>query len=187
MDALSLIAPIVDTCRVCRAWGRPLPKAVASLEVAGRFNDQVECDLLFVERLIICHLVCRCIRWRAGDFVPDKLAASLTAAIDRSWVRIFGPMRELIIDGESALATEEALSFFERHAIQRVPRAPRQHAHGIERRGAMLRDQWHRSKSQLQQEGIPVDNDTLLSECLLAGNCLVAVGGSTPYNAFFGR
>ena len=51
----------------------------------------------------------------------------------------------------------------------------------------MLRDQWHRSKDQLQQEGISVNNDTLLTECLLAGNCLVAVGGSTPYNALFGR
>ena len=96
-------------------------------------------------------------------------------------------MRERIVDGESALNTEEALSYFERHGITRVPRAPQQHARYIERRGAMLREQWHRSKSQLQLEGVAADNDKLLSECILAGNCLVAVGGSTPYNALFGR
>ena len=186
-DVLQLIHSTVDTCRICRAWRRPQPSAVASLDVAGQFNDQVECDLIFIERLIICHMVCRCIRWHVGDFVTDKLAPSLLSVIDKSWVRLFGPMRELIVDGESALNTEEALQYFERHGITRVPRAPQQHARYIERRGAMLRDQWHRSRSQLQQEGVAVSNDQLLTECILAGNCLIAVGGSTPYNALFGR
>ena len=168
-------------------WKRPAPRPIASLEVASKFNDQVELDLLFIDRLIICHMVCRCIRWHVGDFIPDKLAKSIIHVIDQRWVRQFGPMRELIVDGETSLGTDEALQFFNRHGIVRVPKAPSQHAHIIERRGAVLREQWHRSKSQMQEEGLNVDNDLLLSECIMAGNCLVAVGGTTPYNALFGR
>ena len=131
-DVLKLIADTVDTCRICRLWRKPTPSPVASLEVSSRFNDQVECDLVFIDRLIVCHLVCRCIRWHVGDFVPDKLAPSLIGVIDKSWVRVFGPMRELIVDGESSLGTDEALQYFARHGIQRVPRAPQQHARVIE-------------------------------------------------------
>ena len=125
-------------------WKRPAPRPVASLEVASKFNDQVELDLLFLDRLIVCHMVCRCIRWHAGDFIPDKTAKSIIHVIDQRWIRQFGPMRELIVDGETSLGTDEALQFFNRHGITRVPKAPSQHAHIIERRGAVLREQWHR-------------------------------------------
>ena len=37
------------------------------------------------------------------------------------------------------------------------------------------------------QEGVKVSDDQLLTECIMAGNCMISVADSTPYNALFGR
>ena len=54
-----LIPETVSTCTSCRAWSRPLPASVASVELADTFNQQVECDLMFVLSFIIFHLIDR--------------------------------------------------------------------------------------------------------------------------------
>ena len=48
-----LIPEIVHTCTSCRAWSRPPPASVASVELADSFNQQVDCDLLFVFTYIV--------------------------------------------------------------------------------------------------------------------------------------
>ena len=50
---LELIPAIISTCASCRAWARPLPSSVASVELADTFNQQVECDLMFMYKFII--------------------------------------------------------------------------------------------------------------------------------------
>ena len=57
-----LIQDVVDTCVACRSWARPLPDAQASVEITDTFNHQVECDLLFIYKFIIFHLIDRCTR-----------------------------------------------------------------------------------------------------------------------------
>ena len=56
----------------------------------------------------------------------------------------------------------------------------------IERRGAILRHSLHTSEVQLAKEGITVDFDVLLAECIFAGNALTNVGGASPYSCRFG-
>ena len=70
---LDLIHQIVDTCNVCRKWAKPQPDSVASTALPERFNDQVECDLMFYKKYIILHLACRCIRWQAAKVAPDEI------------------------------------------------------------------------------------------------------------------
>ena len=50
---LEMIPEIVQTCKVCRAWQRPGPSNACNSELADKFNEQVECDLLFVNKSII--------------------------------------------------------------------------------------------------------------------------------------
>ena len=50
-----LIPEIVSTCTSCRAWSKPLPASVTSVELADNFNQQVDCDLMFVYSLIFSH------------------------------------------------------------------------------------------------------------------------------------
>ena len=52
-EVLDLIPEIVSTCASCRAWARPTPASVASVELAATFNQQVECDLMFFHTYIM--------------------------------------------------------------------------------------------------------------------------------------
>ena len=52
-EVLNLLPGTVHTCASCRAWAKPTPASVASAELADRFNQQVEVDLMFVFSYII--------------------------------------------------------------------------------------------------------------------------------------
>ena len=186
---LHLIPSIVETCRCCRMWTRPLPQSVASVDMVDKFNQQVECDLLFVYKHIIFHLICRCTRWYAAALVPDKSADSFMAALHTTWVSIHGPMRELIMDGETAVAEAFSSSFLlARLGIKLVVRAPNQHARIIERRGALTRDCIHRIDAQLDHEGLTnIPMTYRLAEAVFCSNALVSVNNMSPYNAVYGR
>merc|ERR1712078_109051 len=69
---IDLVDGVVDTCKVCRTWSKPLPEPVASIHVATTFNQQVEADLMFYRKNIIMHMIDRCTRWHAGGAVPDR-------------------------------------------------------------------------------------------------------------------
>ena len=47
---LDMLPDVVHSCPVCREWARPGPANVSSTELADNFNQQVECDLLFVHK-----------------------------------------------------------------------------------------------------------------------------------------
>ena len=68
----------------------------------------------------------------------------LIKAIDECWAAHHGPMKELILDGETALPKGwESREYFVRKTIKVTIRAPGQHARFIERRGALLRESLH--------------------------------------------
>ena len=57
----------------------------------------------------------------------------------------------------------------------------------IERRGAILRHTMHCVEEQASREGLLIANVMLLSSSVFAGNAFISVGGSTPYQALYGR
>ena len=61
------------------------------------------------------------------------------------------------------------------------------HAHIVERHHEVVRDLLHKIQSQLEHEGILLDDVDIISEAMLAKNTLLNVGGVSPYNAVFGR
>ena len=186
-EVIDMIPSIVETCVACRAWTRALPDAQTSVELADSFNAQVECDLEFYKKQIIFNLVDRCTRWHHTKHVEGKTEGDCIGAVD-SWVSIFGPMKELVVDGETAITQGTAFkAYANRKGIEIKERAPGQHARIVERRGALLRDALHRMDSQLEIEGIQVPFGERLSECTYSGNALVSVNGATPYNAVLGR
>ena len=71
-EALEIIPDIVDTCASCRTWSQPLPQSVASVNIPDKFNDQVECDIVFIHSHAVLHFVDRCTRWHAVVIVPGK-------------------------------------------------------------------------------------------------------------------
>eukprot|EP00974_Lingulodinium_polyedra_P052411 5041979-Lingulodinium_polyedra.AAC.1 len=60
-----------------------------------------------------------------------------------------------------------------RQGCTRMLRAPTQHAHLVERRQALLRDQLHKVDTQFRAEELDVPFKYRLAEATLAGNCLL--------------
>ena len=79
---LDMIPGVVHSCPTCREWARPGPANVSSTELADKFNQQVECDLLFVHKHIIFHMLDRCTRWHAAMTIPNKEEDTLIQAMD---------------------------------------------------------------------------------------------------------
>ncbi len=188
-SVIKLIPEIVQTCRVCRESAKPGPANVCSTEFADTFNAQVECDLLFVNKKVIFHLIDRCTRWHAAREILGKDEDMLLAAIDEIWISTHGAPKELIVDGETGIArSAKTYQYLARKGIKLHVRAKDQHARFIERRGALLRDTIHRIESQLKEEGLAgIPFSCTLAEAVFCGNALLSINGSTPYNAVYGR
>jgi len=109
--------------------------------------------------------------------------------IDDLWVSVHGPMRELITDCEGGIVlSDKTKLYLARKGIKLCPRGKDQHARYIERRGALLRDVIHRIEGQLEEEGLAgIPFESILAEATFCGNAMITVGGSTPYNALYGR
>ena len=75
----------------------------------------------------------------------------------------------------------------DRWGIQLRSKPKGSHAHVIDRRSKLLRQQCHRIRSQAAQVGIKVSPVELLDEFLLACNTVLAVHGTSPYEALLGR
>ena len=125
-------------------------------------------------------------RW--WDNGKDKEGSTLIDALDSLWVSIHDPMRELIRDGESGIATDEATpNYLRRNGTTYVPRALEHQVSDIDRRGALLRDTVHRVVTQCEQEGITVEFTYIMSECIFNGNALLTINGSSHYDAVYGQ
>lgn len=186
-QALAQTPAIVDACKKCKAWSRPGPEPSPRIELAVRQNEQVETDLLFDRTYIIWRMIDRADRWHVATLVPTKTIDSLCEAMATPGIQIFGSFKALIIDGETGVGSAEGRAFLSRRGIPRRPRASGQHAHMIERRGAVLSHALDTAEEQLNTEGIAVVMRTLFAECVFAGNAFASHGGASPYNARFGR
>ncbi len=71
-EVLKMLPETCQTFEVCREWARQGPSNASNVEIAGTSNAQVECDLLYVHRHIVFHMIVRCTRWRAAMVITDK-------------------------------------------------------------------------------------------------------------------
>ena len=185
--ALEMAKQVVDTCRVCRMWARPGPRSMTSTRLATGFNEAVQWDILFLAEAMVSHCIDEATRWSAGGVLGDKTAITIIGAITHHWVRPYGPMRLLVTDQESGLTGEEAAQWLDRWSIQIKTREPGAHAQLVERHHELLRQLVHRVQVQLREERIKMPFEIIAAECFLVKNLLISVGGSSPYQAVFGR
>ena len=112
---------------------------------------------------------------------------SILEAIATMSIRHHGPMRILIADGESGLASEEVAQWLDRLSVELKTKAPGEHAQMVERHHELLRRILVRLEAQLAAEGISVPLSVIVSEAVLAKNTLTTVARHTPYRALYGR
>ena len=90
---------------------KPQPRLIATSDITFEMKQIVETDLLFGRDCIVTRFLDRATRWQPAALVKSRSAAALVAALDKSWVKLFGPMRELIVDGKTSLASEECAAY----------------------------------------------------------------------------
>eukprot|EP00971_Amphidinium_carterae_P079337 1569629-Amphidinium_carterae.1 len=110
-EVLKLVAPVVETCAVCRQWQQPGRAAISTATSPTTHNQCVELDLAFIKHQRIMQTVMvvtdRCTRWVATGLCASKETGELLSTFDRIWTSIFGPPGELYIDGETGLDNAE--------------------------------------------------------------------------------
>ena len=62
---------------------------------------------MFYKDVMISHIIDEATRFTMASVLKDKSAVTLIRAIDRDWVRFFGPPRVIVVDGEKGLDSEE--------------------------------------------------------------------------------
>ena len=185
-EILDEVQGVVDTCSVCREWQRNGSRPMASVSLTTAFNEGLQFDLIFLDDGAAVHLICLCIKWAQAVFVSGKEADVVLPAIVHMWFRVYGPPKFIVSDQEGALFSDEGAIWVERWKVALRPKAKQAHAHVIERRNEMLRQQYHRNRGQAREEGLKVTKEEILDESVLALNCIVSVHGSTPNSALFG-
>ena len=186
-QTLKLIRDITANCRQCRIWTTPSPDTKASHDVTTKVNETVEFDLMFYKQHIICHIVDRASRFHGGIEINSKSKEDVLDGIHKCWINFMLAPQQLYADGESAIFAEEIHQELKALGTEVVTRAPQQHCRYIERRGALLRHSMHVIESQAEREGRNISFAVLLSEAIQAGNSLININGSTPYQCVFGR
>ena len=112
-------------------WSSNKPDSYSSVRLVLCFNDEVEGDLVFYTTLfparrpedrkfIILLLVCRGVRWAATTTIPNKTEESILTAIELIWLRIFGPMKTIIFDGEMGMDTDAVTAWCEQRGIKKM-------------------------------------------------------------------
>ena len=184
---LTMVQQVVDSCTVCRAWSRPGPSAAVSTRMPSSFNDEIQVDLLFIERKVILHVICVCTRFSAGVIVKSKETDDLLSAFHKIWVSVFGPPSTIVADQEGGFNSPAALAWLAARDIKMIPKAKYSHAQMVERHHEVLRRQMHLLSEQALNEGIKTNLEAVLCESLYAKNCLFRVGNMTPYQAVLGK
>ena len=114
-------------------WKRPTPKSVTTTRLAEKFNEAVQWDILFYKKMMLSHLLDEAIRWSAVSVLPQKDAPALITAISQDWIRPFGGMKLLIVDGEKGLDSEQARQLLDRTGVELKVKAPGEHAQMVEK------------------------------------------------------
>ena len=104
----------------------------------------------------------------------DSLAAMTTTRL-----QLYGPPTSIVWDGESSISAEEAEQWADRWRIDLLLRPKGKKAWLVERHHEILRQQYHKTQSQLradQGEHRSLSCETVLAECVLAKNMLLSIG-----------
>ena len=106
--------------------------------------------------------------------------------IEHLWLRVYGEPQYIVSDQEGALFSDEGSDWADKWNIELRANPKGAHAYVIERRNELLRQQYHKIRTQCQKDGVKFTQKQMLDEAILACNCLISVHGTTPYEAVYG-
>ena len=180
---------VARECTHCLRYALKIPKAQVKGHLATIFNEIVQHDLFFLWDKTFMLLIDEAIRWKTGSEIADKTSPTLLKAIIFLWIRLFGPMRNLLTDQEGGLVSIEADAFFERYSVTRI--LVGQGAYGakglIERHVGLTKHSMLIIKEEVKKDGLQIEDNDICQEACMAQNLSLDYGGATPQQALTGQ
>ena len=180
-------------CSTCHELQRPKIPRPAAISDVTEFNQCIGCDLVTWstkegKRHTFFHVVDMATSFQLAQPVYQTSQEALQDAFNRTWMHWAGPPQELVIDGESALCSEDFRNFTQRHSIQ--TRVVAAYAHWqmgkVERHGGILQgmlDKYHHDRPI----NTPQEFEEAVSQCCNAKNALSRAKGYTPEILVLGK
>ena len=188
-------ADVVASCLICRkharAHRRPQDRGA---HLPHEFNDTIQVDPFHIDQQWYLLIVDEATRYKIGTLVKGRDHVSLLSGLLRSWIRYFGPPRNMISDQETSLMSVEAGTELERLHMQRQPRGTTSGKQGAQHTGTGLVERhieltkitMAKIHAEALRYGIEVEGEELIAEACMAQNTTVSYGGYTPSMAVFG-
>ena len=83
-------------------------------------------DLLFIKDKIVLHVLDVCTRFTMAEEVANRNTDELLSTLQKTWFKMFGPPRVIVIDQEGGLSGPEAAAWFEARDVTLELRAKNQ-------------------------------------------------------------
>ncbi len=132
-------------CAACRSRRPPPAAAKSGPPAAKHFNDRVQMDVFYIKtetgKVAVLHMVDVATRFGTARVLEQETGTTVVRAVERAWIRPYGPMLMLQCDEARPFCGDELKLFMERYGIE--PQVAPGEAHTrlgiIERRHQVLR------------------------------------------------
>ena len=146
-------------CPYCNKFAVKKQSAPAHAERPTEFNEQLQVDTMWIDlssidgapnttsttskgrKIAVLVMIDTATRYMAARTIPDETSGSLRKALEREWIEIFGPPKQLSVDEWSGWGSDEMAQWAGEHAIEMRISPGQAHTRTsvVERRHQLLR------------------------------------------------
>ena len=172
-------------CPTCRKLAPPVQVPKTTLRTTFRFNERLLSDTVWLQVLDktvpVITMMDAATRYVAARVVRRETSTEFLQAVERGWIRVFGPPRTLFVDSHRAWGSDEVMRYVTEHGIQLVisPGEAHERLAQLERRHQVLR----RSVELYLEDNPPTGQESLVEAlCFVIPqlNQSLSVGGFSP-------
>ncbi len=181
-------AEIARDCKECQKFAQRIHRPLIRSHLAQVFNEVVQHDLFFLWDQTFILLIDEALRWKAGDHIANKLGPTIVRAFYYLWIRIWGPMQNILSDQEGGLLSTEATRMCDNLGIQRllVGKDGATTKGLIERHISLTKFAMLKLDKAAKTEGLIISHSELCQEVCMAQNLLLEYDGGSPQTALTG-
>ncbi|CAE7901478.1 GIP [Symbiodinium sp. KB8] len=132
-------------CPTCKKLAPPAQTPKSTLRTTYRFNERLLSDTIWLQvsdkTLPVITMMDAATRFVAARLVTKETTSEFVVALQRGWIRTFGPPTTLFVDSHRAWGSDEMMHFTTEHGIELVisPGEAHERLAQLERRHQVLR------------------------------------------------
>ena len=132
-------------CPTCKKLAPPAQVPKSTLQTTYRFNERLLADTIWLQvmdkTLPVITMMDAATRFLAARYVNRETTSEFLIALQRGWIRTFGPPTSLFVDSHRSWGSDEMMQFTTEHGIELVisPGEAHERLAQLERRHQVLR------------------------------------------------